>query len=536
MAVEEAEALPPSPRNGSQVGRPHWRELGSRPVPWAPVNRVVDPVVLRARKLGRSVQRPSVVLGAMVAAYVAVFGSLTWSQQSNFGTFGFDMGIFDQEIWLVSRFKPPFITVRGLDMWANHVNPIVYLLAPAYWLGAGPHFLYFLQTAALAAGAVPLWLIARDRFRDGWLALAIPLAWLLYPSLQWMTWWHFHPESLAVPPLLFAWWFAGRGKWPWYALCLCLVLATKEDAGIAVAAMGAVIALRGNRVVGAWTVAGAVAWVGICLKVVIPHATGAANPFYADQYAELGRGTNSIIVNAVRHPSRVIHLALRRDRHDYYVKMFAPVAGLCVLAPVVLLLVLPTLVVNVVNNQGYPHDYRFQYQVFVSCGVFLALIEGLSRVRRPGMNRFLVGAVCASSLAATAVWGPSPLNARVYHSGIWALHGSTHLREMDRAVHLVPPGASITASYPVVPHLTHRTKVYEWPNPYVRSYYGLDATTPMPNPGTVQYLLLDTGVNPDYQSLADDLTGPRGEFRVIVKGSGVLLARRFRPPGAAGRD
>ena len=524
MAVEEAPV------------RDRWLEFGNRPVPWAPLYRALQQVQLRARRLGRVSEQPSVVLGAMVTFYVAVFGSLTWAQQSNFGTFGFDMGIFDQEVWLVSRFKPSFITVRGLDMWANHVNPIVYLLVPAYWFGAGPHFLYLLQTTSLALGALPLWLIARDRLRNGWLALAIPLAWLLYPSVQWMTWWHFHPESLGVPAFLFAWWFAGRGQWRWYAVCVCLVLATKEDAGIAVAAMGVVLALRRSRVVGAWTVAGAVAWVAICVKLVIPHATGAANPFYADQYAELGRNTNAIVVNAIRHPSRVIQLALRRDRHDYYVKLFAPVAGMCVLAPVVLLLILPTLLVNVVNNQGYPHDYRFQYQAFVSCGVFLALTEGLCRVRRPGMQRFLVGVVCASSLAAAAVWGPSPLNARVYHSGIWALHGSTHLREMDRAVHLVPSGASISASYPVVPHLTHRARVYEWPNPYVRSYYGLDTTTPLPDPGTVQYLLLDTGVNPDFQALADELTGPRGEFRVIVRGSGVLLAQRFRPPGKAGRD
>jgi uncharacterized membrane protein len=62
---------------------------------------------------------------AMVVAYVVLFGDLTWRQQSNYGTFGFDLGIFDQEIWLASHFKHTFITVRGLDMWANHVNPTV---------------------------------------------------------------------------------------------------------------------------------------------------------------------------------------------------------------------------------------------------------------------------------------------------------------------------------------------------------------------------------------------------------------------------
>ena len=99
----------------------------------------------------------------MIAAYVAVFGTLTWRQQSNFGTFGFDMGIYDQGIWLMSRFKDPFITVRGLDWFGHHVIGITFLFVPFYWLGAGPHFLYLVETvwlgrrrrAHLAAGPRP---------------------------------------------------------------------------------------------------------------------------------------------------------------------------------------------------------------------------------------------------------------------------------------------------------------------------------------------------------------------------------------------
>src|SRR5207247_1544867 len=113
---------------------------------------------------------PVVILAAMVGTYVGVFGALTWHQQSNFGTFGFDMGIYDQAIWLLSRFKDPFVTVRGLEYFGHHVNPITVLFVPAYWLGAGPHFLYLAETAALALGAVPVWLLARDRLGSPWMA------------------------------------------------------------------------------------------------------------------------------------------------------------------------------------------------------------------------------------------------------------------------------------------------------------------------------------------------------------------------------
>src|SRR5437773_9522621 len=102
-----------------------------------PVVTVIEPV---GRRL-RAMSAPARVLVGMIAAYVGVFGALTWQQQSNFGTFGFDMGIYDQAIWLLSRFKDPFVTVRGLEYFGHHVNPITVLFVPAYWLSAGPHFL-----------------------------------------------------------------------------------------------------------------------------------------------------------------------------------------------------------------------------------------------------------------------------------------------------------------------------------------------------------------------------------------------------------
>ena len=116
---------------------------------------------------------PATALAALVTVYIVVFGTLTWRQQSNYGTFGFDMGVYDQDVWLLSRFKTPFSTIRGLPTFGLHVNFILVLFVPAYWLGAGPHFLFAIETLWLAAGAIPIWLLGRDRFGNGWLPLGL---------------------------------------------------------------------------------------------------------------------------------------------------------------------------------------------------------------------------------------------------------------------------------------------------------------------------------------------------------------------------
>ncbi len=130
-----------------------------------------EPIYVSYLKLPRA--GPITALVVLMVGYVAVFGTLTYQQQSNYGTYGFDMGIYDQGIWLLSHFHNPFVTIRGLDYFGHHVNLVTLLFVPAYWLGAGPHFLYAVETAWLAAGAIPLWLLGRERLQSAWLAVGL---------------------------------------------------------------------------------------------------------------------------------------------------------------------------------------------------------------------------------------------------------------------------------------------------------------------------------------------------------------------------
>ena len=366
----------------------------------------MTPLTLEPRPLWR---RPEAALAVMVAAYVGLFGWLTWLQQSNFATYDFDMGVFDQEVWLAAHHLNPFITIRGLNMWANHVNPIVYLLVPFYWLGAGAHFLYLVQTVALASTAVPLWILARDRTGRPWLALGVALAWLLYPAVEWMTWWPFQPEYLAVPALAFAYLCADRRRWWWYGVCVAIVLMTKEDAAFPLMALGVILMWRHRRRAGLITLGAAVAWFAVCLELIMPAATPGAGPFFMYQYSQLGSSVGSIIGNAIRRPALVFGPVFSWDRVHYYLQLVAPTAFLGVLAPATLLIAVPTLFVNMVNNQGYAFEIRYQYSAFLAVGLFLAAVEGLARWRSPRVRHVqsaLVVALVAAAIAGNVALVP----------------------------------------------------------------------------------------------------------------------------------
>lgn len=473
------------------------------------------------------------VLGFLVAGYTAVFATLTWRHQSNFGTFGFDHGFFDQEIWLATHFHRTFVTIGGIDMWANHVNPVIYLLAPFYWIGAGPHFLYMVHTLGFALAAVPIWLIGREKMGD-WLALGPALAWVLYPSIQWVNWWHFHPESLAVLPLLFSWYFACKKKWLLYAACIAVVLATKEDAALTVLALGFVVSLRYSRKAGWWTIGVSLVWFVVCMKLITPLARGTGEPFYANRFLAFGDTTNEIAFNMIRHPSRSIELIFARDRYSYYLKMFAPIGLIALLDPVVMLIAVPALLVNVISSWPYAHEIKYQYQISVAVGLFLALVEGIGGRRKLPTRRFLVGALCACALAANVAWSPSPLSATTFNSGIWAKSASLHTKAMQHAVELVPRHAGVAASYSIVPHMSHRTQIYEYPNPWVRMSYAPGYDTVFQDPNRVDYLVLDLGLNKEQKPLLRRLTRTGGEFEVLYDHEDVLVAKRTRPGHDAG--
>src|SRR6266508_1074678 len=475
---------------------------------------------------------PVLVLAGLIAAYVAVFGSLTWAQQSNYGTFGFDMGIYDQGIWLLSRFEEPFVTVRGLNYFGHHVNPITLLFVPAYWLGAGPHFLYLTETVWMALGAVPVWLLARDRLATRWTALVLAAAYLLYPSLEWINWWHFHPDALIITPLLFAYWLATRERWWWFAVAVAVALLCKEDAALAVLALGVLLAVRGQRRAGLWTALAGVAWFALATKVVIPRANGGIGPLYEDLFPAFGGSVGEIVWNVVRHPGRVLSLAAQPDRLGYYTQLLAPLAFLPLAALPVLLIGGPQLAVNVISGHGLTHDIRYHYTSVVIAAAFLATVEACAWLgRRPGRQRFLVGLVAATSLAANVAWSPSPIGAD-FRSGIWASPQAKHA-SVNRALRLVPARAGVSASYSLVPHLTHRVHIYEFPNPWQVTNWGVRGENP-PDPGAVDYLVLDTSLNGTQQPLYERLTGPSGGFEVVFASDGIVVAKRARAGPAPG--
>ncbi len=521
------------------------------------------------RRRGPWVDRaPALALGVMLVVWSVVLFRLAELRHDRFGTFGFDLGIYDQAGWLVAFGRDPFMTVRGLDVWGHHGTFVFYLLAPGYWFGGGPKWLLFAQVTSQAVGGLALYLLVRDTLgrRWRWFGVGAAAVLLLHPTSQFMVWEFFHPEAFAIGPLLLAWWAARTQRWAIFGASAFVAATCKEDIVLAVAMMGIVVASSRPRSartirIGAGTTFVMLGWYVLVTKWLIP-ARNPGGVFYEDRFGDFGDDPIQVAFHVARHPMSTWDFVTQAGHLEYYRMMFLPVLLLCFLRPKVLLVGAPLFAVNVLVSDGFPfpRDYRYHYSAIVAAVVALAAVEVVIRAaelvaHRTDWRRWIphgvMTALLVAGLVATHQSGVFPGSERARPGGgFWPRWPDESVLDVvlgvdvDRDVHAaakadavdrLPAGASVSAAYNIVPHVAHRERIYEFPNPWIPQNWGVDDER-QHDPADVDWLVLDRrllgqGNQRDVAigAVLDQLLA--GEFEIVFERDDVVLARRVRAPG-----
>ena len=420
---------------------------------------------LASGKLASGMTAERVCLGLLwlaISLYVVAFLSLTLRLYDRYATTTYDLSIFDQAAWLISRGHSPFVTVRGLPLLADHFSLILYPLAPLYWLWPSAKMLLVVQNLALALGALPLYALARKRLGSAPWALLLAAAYLLLPALEWSGTYEFHPETLATPLLLAAFLCLDRRQWRPYFLCLGLALMTKETVGLTVLALGLYV-LRTDRRIGLATLAVGAGGMAAALLTVRYFNHGAPSPFFA-LYGPDGAGPGSLLRMMLTHPLAFWDRLATVGNAVYVFQLLFPLAFLPLLAPDVLLLALPALLLNLLSARPVMHTIQHQYTATLTPLLLLAALVGASRAQRWG-NRWtplLLVVVLGVGLANAQDQGPLLAWRQWMASGL----SPAVSRETQGLLDRIPADASVSASVALLPHLAHRRLAYAFPNPF----------------------------------------------------------------------
>ncbi len=369
----------------------------------------------------------TLVLWGVIIAFAIVFTALALNRHAAFESNGFDLGNVNQAIWNTAHGRPfAFTNMAPLsNRLALHVEPILFLFVPFYWLGiGGPQLLLVVQALIVALGAWPLYLIARPKIGANG-ALITGVAYLLYPALEAAVLFDFHAVTLAPTFLLFAFYFleqvfSGQRSAVSYQrsavsyqrsavssqrsaslpssvfrlppsafllhpssfilppsafLFLLLALSCKEDMGFVVAMLGLYFGLRYKRwKLAAFIFALGMGWSLAAILLIQPMFVTGGN-IQGARYAWL--------VDALGNPQLLWLHWQQVNLPNYLWRLFAPVAGLSLLSPLALLPILPSLAINLLSS--HPLTWRaeeFHYAAPMAPFVFIAAAQGIGLVGR----------------------------------------------------------------------------------------------------------------------------------------------------------
>ena len=393
-----------------------------------------------------SERRRIVLLAALFATGYALVGVFRhWHFSSN----AYDLGIFDQFVWHLSRFETPSSSIRGLPhMLGDHFHPILVLFAPLYWVAPAAETLIVAQAALLGASIVPMYAFMRTRLPAG-ASLLLAAAYGSFWGMQRTAWFDVHElgfAPLVIAGLLLA---VDRRRHGWIvalSIAACLI---KEDVMLFVVTIGVWVALRGERRLGLAIAAGALAAFVAVTLVVIPAFRGGAEYGYAAAFESVRRA-----------PWRAPLLVLTPPEKLYTLLLWAsPFLFLPALSPLIWLAV-PLMATRLLSDLPSHWNAGGHYSAPIAPLLAAAAADGLARLRRrvPSLTGAPLQALLAVTLiAATVIPGHQPLlramNPKHYRAPAF-------LPVAREALARIPPAASVVAQSPIVPHLSHRDRIY----------------------------------------------------------------------------
>ena len=469
-------------------------------------------------------------VGLLIVLYIAVFSALSVARHEAFETLTFDLGNHDQAIWNTIHGRPfHFTNMTGLDSrLALHFEPILLPISLSYLVYSDPRTILVLQTVVVALGALPVFWLAREKLNSDFLALVFPLAYLLFPALEAANLFDFHTVTLAVPFLLYAFYFLQGRRYGLFTLFAVLAMSCKEDIPLLLAMLGIyILVVQKDRKVGVLTFVGSGCWFYIAVCLISPRFSPIGQNVHLERYAYLGQTPQEVASTVLTRPGLIWEQLAVKARVGYYLyQLLAPVAFTSLFSPQTFLVSLPSLAINLLSQyEGMQEVNRYHYAaplvpfVIISSvyGVDFLATLGWKRLRVPSRKTLylLSGAVLVASLCYHYYLGFSPLSAQAQWPAV-----TEHHRLAQELIDQIPPTASVSAQFNLNPHVSQRETLYMFPNINDAEYVFLDVDS--------------LGNKDDINTWIKEQLLENGPFGVAAARDGYLLLQRGvsdpRPP------
>ncbi|HJQ43535.1 MAG TPA: DUF2079 domain-containing protein [Jatrophihabitantaceae bacterium] len=493
------------------------------------------PSTAPAGPTGHRSRLPSAALAVVTAGCLAFYLVHSFVDQHRYLTTGYDLGIFDQAVRAYSHFQAPMVPLKGADynIFGDHFHPIIAVLAPFYWIWDDVGVLFIAQALLLAASVPVVYRFARRRTGES-MSLIVAATYGFGWPLQGLVDFDFHEIAFATPLAALAIDALDRRDDRRLVLWCALLLLVREDMGLIVALIGALLIAqrRGQHRLGIGMIAVGAFTYWLTTSVIIPHFSAGHGFAYDDQFGALGDSVTAAIGNIVTHPWHAANVFFTP-----YVKtktlllLLVPFAFVPLRSPYALL-ALPLFAERFFNSRHNLWTATFHYNALPWLILTLAMVDGAGRfgffdtTRRATLFRRGLAIVLIATPLVLIVFGDR-----------WRVVPVTDFRKpyanqpagwrasAAAVVTWLPKDVCVAADNHLVPHLTNR----DWTTV-------AQADTPDPDFYAIDIFAPDTGGNPPAPK-PDDVYNAAlkaGYKQVFISGTFVVLqSPNYRGPSHA---
>ncbi len=456
----------------------------------------------------------------LVFLFGGIYSLYSVVRHLRFESLSYDLGTYDQLIWLASRGKPLYSSFMELHFFGDHLTPSLVLLAPLYWLWDNVIILLIFQSFFATLGAVPIYWLAKKKTKDEVFSLVIALAYICFFGIQNAITYDFHPIVLATTLLAWLFFFYENNKRLLFWLILIIFLGLQENFALFTIALGIYLAARyrdfkkGIALAALGTV-----WFLLAVFVIIPHFSQASYiylPYHLTKMSFLE------IIKMMIYPW---------TKAKVMIASLLSFGFLPLLSPAIFILLFEEFFQRFVGSP-FPARWCVGYHYnsilvpVLAMGAIEAFKKNFSRKRSLAIIIIFIGIFLTQKLTAPAT---EKLLTRKFYD-------FSRVKDIKVILSLIPKDASVAATNNLGPHLSHRQQLILLTNCIEDKTLWVDQTKRCfkMNP---DYLVADLNLNlelvpyyPDYSrekiSRYFDYLEKTGEFKLLKTQESIFLLKR----------
>lgn len=448
--------------------------------------------------------------------------------------------------------SPSHYDMMSPNWFSQHFVPIIYILyLPFFLFIPYPQVSFFLQTLYIASSVVPLYLLARLRWRDSLSPYMLVVVFLLYPTIQYTLLYRVEALRLCIPLLLWSFYLLHTRKWGAYFGVLVLALIVREEVSLVLFLLGIYVLLGLKEYkIGLATATLSLAYFVIVTHVAMPYLGQSKSPESTFAlFGSYGHTPVEAALNILLHPLYTIGRLLDQINCLNLIVYLLPFLFTPLLSPLAILIAFPNVFITFISDDRTLGSY-VSYHTAPAIAVFFAsAIEGVRWLQNrnlfsPDQVRIRVSvmsAMLAVSLCVNFFLGPSPLSRQFWDEGYKVFNFKTHNfhysaymvthhnRLAEEFISAIPNNSVVSAEEFFLPHLFMKKGLMVFPalvsNNHEADFVLIDKTNPRKH-GTPNIPGSWSGLRNEPQYYYDLIEKRSDLWELVAQKDGYFLYRR----------